>query len=97
MTERPTIRWFAGIVGDPDGVRELTQAELDAMNKAEKIFVNVGELPAGIGETMVNFGMEAWFVSFDKDAGKMIYRKLDPADMVRADEEGEGSPDDGSD
>ena len=92
MTDRPMIRWLVGVVEDPDGLRELTREELETMNKAEKIFVkiDVEDRPAGIGETLVKVGMEAWLAWFDREGCKMIYRKTDPADMVPPDEGEEG-------
>lgn len=82
------IRWFAGIRGDPYGVRELTPEELETMNKAEKIFVkiDVEDRPAGIGEKMVNFGMECWHVSYDGEGGKIIYRKIEPSEYLKGEE-----------
>lgn len=50
-----------------------------------------------LGVDLAQGRSETWEMRYDWETGKMIYRKLDPADMVRRDEEGEGSPDNGSD
>lgn len=100
--DRPRIRWFAGIVGAPAGVRSLSREEIEAMNNAEARFREVrsrllGGMPMQMGVDLARGQSETWHISWDPEGGKMVYRKLSPADMVRRDLAGEGSPDNGSD
>lgn len=63
----------------------------------ERVSEVVGGVPVTLGVDIAHGRSESWLVTWDAEAGKMVYRKLDPADMVRRDLAGEGSPDNGSD
>lgn len=79
--------------GGPGGGKTAAIEEwLAAVNRKVK-----ADMPMEFGLDLAHGKSETWHVSWDHEAGKMIYRKVDPADMVRRDEEGEGSPDNGSD
>lgn len=51
------------------------------------------EMPKDFGVDLARGQSETWLMSYDWETGKMIYRKIDPADMVRPDEGEEGIPD----
>ena len=50
------------------------------------------DLPLEMGVDLARGQSETWLISWDEEAGKMIYRKIDPADMVRPSEGEEGIP-----
>lgn len=73
-----------------------------AMTPEGRAFARIREaleddIPIEMGVDLARGQSEAWHISWDAEAGKMVYRKIDPADMVRRDLAGEGSPDNGSD
>lgn len=50
------------------------------------------DMPFEMGVDLARGQSETWLISWDDEAGKMIYRKIDPADMVRRDDGEEGIP-----
>lgn len=96
----PRFRWFAGMVGDERSMRPLTDEELERMNAAERWREAIQDrvrkdMPFEVGLDLARGMSEAWLIRWDWGAGKMVYRKLDPADMVRRDDEGKEGIGDG--
>ena len=108
MTE-PSWTWerlrdfFAGggkisLPSNEDFMRDLTPPRIsldDALRLQEEALRKKfwDEMPKDFGVDLATFGSEAWLMRFDWETGKIVYRKLDPADMVRPDEGEEGIPD----
>ena len=90
MLDARPVRLFYG--GGPGGGKT---AEIERW--LQRVADAMGEVPAQMGVDLAHGRSESWLVTWDAEQGKMIYRKVDPADMVRRDEEGEGNPDHGSD
>lgn len=84
---RVKLRYEGTPGGNTEQIEEWLQRASEAMTG----------VPMEMGVDLASGVSEAWLMWWDAEEGKMIYRKLDPADMVRRDEEGEGSPDNGSD
>lgn len=89
LTPRPLVHYR----GDPK-VAESPEVKkwLDQINHAL-----MTDLPTVIGVDLAVGGSETWRISWDAEGRKLVYEKVDPADMVRRDLDGEGSPDNGSD
>lgn len=94
---------------DPDGFKglrhryKLPEVKWHPIGtEADRVLARIREalendIPMEMGVDLARGQSETWQISWDPEAGKMVYRKLSPADMVRRDLAGEGSPDNGSD